>query len=122
MGDFGRCRHCGAPILWALSPRGAWLPLDPEPVEVAAKRSAALDWVVTSGQATRWAGEAEVWVAHPVVCPPQKPHPPGDAPLAERWERNRARLTAAAGAARRGAGMKLDAGTRARWKARSIVG
>lgn len=25
------CRSCGKPILWARTPNGKWMPLDPEP-------------------------------------------------------------------------------------------
>ena len=26
-----RCRACGAPVMWAKTPNGKWMPLDPDP-------------------------------------------------------------------------------------------
>lgn len=55
----GRCRYCGARVLWSVGPTGRSVPLDPEPMLVAVPRglSALVDL------------RARAYRAHVETCP-----------------------------------------------------
>lgn len=78
----GRCSTCGAPVIWATTPRGRAMPLDPSPVvdgnvrlETRAEAPTVVAVVLAGDklQTARTSGE-RLLIAHFVTCPSANAH------------------------------------------------
>lgn len=66
------CRGCGAAILWARTPQGRSMPVDPLPVSVVLDREGPLSVVLAGGEVARAAldqrSRVQGWIPHWNTC------------------------------------------------------
>lgn len=64
----GQCKSCGAPIVWAKTPKGKTMPMEPDLVHGGNVKLSCDDAGMLRAEVVRPVGNAEAWVTHFSLC------------------------------------------------------